>query len=49
MQSSNVIHFTENLHRGCNWFLPELTTEQDHFDLAAATQHVYELILRELL
>ena len=49
MQSSNVIHFAENLHRGCNWFLPELTTEQDHFDLAAATQHVYELILRELL
>ena len=34
MQSSNVIHFAENLHRGCNWFLPELTTEQDHFDLA---------------
>ena len=49
MQSSNVIHFAENLHRGCRWFLPELTTEQDHFDLAAATQHVYELILRELL
>ena len=49
MQSSNVIHFAENLHRGCSWFLPELTTEQDHFDLAAATQHVYELILRELL
>jgi carbamoyltransferase len=41
----NIIHFGENLHRGCKWFMPELQTEQDHFDLAAAVQAVYEYML----
>lgn len=30
-----------NLHKGCSWFLPDLTPD-DYFDLAAATQKVYE-------
>ena len=34
-----------NLHRGCRWWRPELTTEQDMFDIAAATQAVYTYIL----
>jgi carbamoyltransferase len=42
----NIVEFDENLHRGCKWFLPELTSEQDHFDIAYATQKVYEHILR---
>lgn len=40
-----IVHFGENLHRGCKWFMPELQSEQDHFDLAAAVQAVYEYIL----
>ena len=41
--------FRENLHRGCRWFLPELQSEQDLFDLAAATQKVYEMILERVV
>ena len=47
--SQTIVQFKENLHRGCKWFLPELTTEQDYFDIAAATQQVYEMILVEIL
>ena len=32
----------ENLHRGCMWWHPELTSEQDMYDLAAATQWIFE-------
>jgi carbamoyltransferase len=42
---NTVVYFGKNLHRGCSWFMPELTSEQDHFDIAAATQAVYEFIL----
>ena len=45
----NIVSFRKNLHRGCRWFLPELTTEQDYFDIAAATQKVYEDILSEII
>ena len=38
-----------NLHRGCRWWRPDLTTEQDFFDIAAATQKVYEYILLNIL
>ena len=31
-----------NLHRGCLWWRPELKTQQDMYDLAAATQAVFE-------
>ena len=44
-----LVNFQKNLHRGCKWFLPELTTEQDMFDLAAATQYVYELMLNVII
>jgi carbamoyltransferase len=32
----------ENLHRGCMWWRPELTTQQDMYDIAAATQKIFE-------
>jgi carbamoyltransferase len=32
----------ENLHRGCKWWHPELTSEQDLYDIAAATQKIFE-------
>ena len=38
-----------NLHRGCKRWAPELTTEQDMFDIAAATQYIYERKFKELL
>ena len=40
------IKFKHNLHRGCKWWRPDLTTEQDMFDIAAATQAVYQYILK---
>ena len=44
-----LVTFKENLHRGCRWFLPELQSEQDLFDLAAATQRVYEMMLERIV
>ena len=47
---SNKLHtFKKNLHRGCNWLLPELHTEQDMFDFAAATQEIYEVMLDRVI
>ena len=40
------IKLKHNLHRGCTWWRPDLTTEQDYFDIAAATQAVYQYILK---
>jgi len=39
----------QNLHRGCNWWRPELTSQQDLYDIAAATQKVYEIIFERIL
>jgi carbamoyltransferase len=46
---SSLVRLKQNLHRGCNWWRPELNTQQDLYDIAAATQFVYELYFRELL
>jgi carbamoyltransferase len=43
------IKFTRNLHRGCIDWKPELNTEQDYFDIAAATQRIYEEIFEYIL
>jgi carbamoyltransferase len=43
------IKFKHNLHRGCRWWRPELTSEQDMYNIAAATQAVYETILDSIL
>ena len=40
------VKLKHNLHRGCKWWRPDLTTEQDMFDIAAATQAVYQYILK---
>jgi len=39
----------QNLHRGCAWWRPELTTQQDFYDIAAATQAVYEMAFERVL
>lgn len=31
-----------NLHRGCQWWQPELTSQSDLYDIAAATQFLFE-------
>jgi len=41
-----TIKLKHNLHRGCSWWRPDLTTEQDMFDIAAATQAVYSYLLK---
>lgn len=43
------VYFNRNLHRGCRRWRHDLKTKQDMYDIAAATQKVYETILRELL
>jgi len=43
------VKFKQNLHRGCKQWRPELTTDQDMYDIAAATQAVYEFVLRMIL
>jgi len=43
------IKFKQNLHRGCVGWRADLTSEQDMFDIAAATQRVYEYILDLIL
>ena len=48
-KDGNIVSFGRNLHRGCKWFLPELTQEQDLFDIAAATQYVYEIMLQQIV
>jgi len=44
--ASPSVKFKHNLHKGCRWWRPDLVSEQDMYDIAAATQKVYELILR---
>lgn len=46
---NNPIQFKENLHRGCNWWRPDLSTQQDLYDIAAATQQIYEMIFERIL
>lgn len=43
------IQFTQNLHRGCVTWRPDLTSQQDLFDIAAATQITYERIFEYIL
>jgi len=43
------VRYKDNLHRGCKRWKPELTTEQDMFDIAAATQKMYEFTLEQIL
>lgn len=47
--SGPLVEFKRNLHRGCLDWRKDLTTEQDYFNIAAATQAVYELILKHVL
>lgn len=43
------IRFKHNLHKGCLWWRPDLQTEQDLFDIAAAVQKVYENIFEYIV
>lgn len=43
------VTFKKNLHRGCLDWRPELTSNKDLCDIAAATQQVYELIFNRIL
>ena len=39
----------QNLHRGCRDWRPDLISEQDRYDIAAATQQVYEIVFERIL
>jgi carbamoyltransferase len=45
----HVYKIKQNLHRGCTWWRPELTSQQDFYDIAAATQAVYEMAFERAL
>ena len=45
----NLLCIKQNLHRGCREWRPDLTTEQDMFDIAASTQAVYETVFDQTL
>lgn len=47
--SRHMLKLNDNLHRGCSWWRPELNTEQDKYDIAAATQFIYEMHFHDLL
>lgn len=46
--SRPYIRMRENLHRGCRWWRPELKSQQDMYDIAAATQAVFEYCVKIL-
>lgn len=46
---SPEVKFRSNLHRGCRRWRQDLKTEQDMFDIAAATQKIYEEILLNII
>ena len=48
-EDGNLLYTKQNLHKGCRDWRPDLTTEQDMFDIAAATQAVYETIFDQTL
>ena len=43
------LKFKRNLHKGCKNWRPDLISQQDMFDIAAATQRVYENLFGEVL
>lgn len=45
----HVFRLRQNLHRGCLGWRPDLTTEQDMFDIAAAAQCIYEMVFERIL
>lgn len=46
--SSKLVALKDNLHRGCTDWAPDLTVN-DTFDIAAATQQIYELQFENIL
>ena len=49
LEDGNLLYTKQNLHKGCRDWRPDLTTEQDMFDIAAATQAVYETVFDQTL
>lgn len=45
----NGFKFKSNLHCGCKEWRPDLVSKQDMFDIAAATQAVYETLLIKII
>ncbi len=43
------VRFKQNLHKGCKDWRPDLIADFDRYDIAAGTQHVYELIFNKIL
>jgi carbamoyltransferase len=48
-QECTLIAFKDNLHTGCQYWRRDLVTQQDMYDIAAATQYVYELMFNKIM
>lgn len=46
---SDPYRLKKNLHKGCLDWKPNLISQQDIYDIAAATQYVYEIIFEKIL
>jgi carbamoyltransferase len=44
-----IVSFKQNLHKGCRDWRTDLTSQQDLYDIAAATQKIYEEIFEMIL
>ena len=42
------VRFKENLHRGCNWWRPELQSEKELIDIGASTQEAFERMMMRI-
>lgn len=44
-----IFECKHNLHKGCKWWRPDLTTDQDMYDIAAAAQEIVEDFMVDLV
>ena len=44
-----TVNFLNNLHRGCGWWKPDGLRAMDIYDVAAATQKIYEEMLMSIM
>lgn len=47
--NNNKPKLIHNLHKGCRWWRPELTTQQELQDIAAGTQWAYQTVFSKIL
>lgn len=49
LSDKHPFQIKQNLHRGCKWWRTYLSSQEDIFDIASATQKVYEFLFERVL